>query len=222
MTLTLYYHPFSSFCQKVLVALYEREVPFEAVTVDLSDPEERAALQRLWGMVKFPVLRDEARRKTIPESSAIIEYLDRAHPGPAPLVPADPDSALAARVWDRFFDNYVEHPLQKCVGDSMRPEGAHDPHGVEEAGATLERAYDLLEEALAGSGEWVAGESFTLADCGAAPALFYAGMVRPFTGRPNLEAYYRRLRSRPSFARAVDEARAFRHFFPLPWREGWD
>ena len=222
MTLTLHYHPFSSFCQKVLVALYEREVPFEGVVVDLGDPEQKAALERLWPIGKFPVLRDEARGVTVPESSLIVEYLDRVHPGPPPLVPAAPDSAMKTHLWDRFFDHYVESPLQKAVGDNFRPEGAGDPHGVEEARVLLRRAYDLLEDALADNLEWLAGGAFTLADCGAAPALFYANMVEPFAGRPRLEAYYARLRSRPSFARAVDEARPFRHYFPLPWPEGWD
>ena len=221
MTLTLYYHPFSSFCQKVLTALYEREVPFEGVIVNLGDPQQKAALERLWPMGKFPVLRDSARGVTVPESSLIVEYLDQARPGP-PLVPDDPDAALRARQWDRFFDHYVEHPLQKVVGDSLRPEDARDPHGVAEARALLIRAYDLLEDSLGEPGSWVAGEAFTLADCGAGPALFYAGMIESFAGRPRLEAYYRRLRSRPSFDRAVDEAREFRPFFPMPWPEGWD
>jgi glutathione S-transferase len=220
MTLKLHYHPFSSFCQKVLVALYEREVPFEGVLV--GDPESRAALERLWPMGKFPLLRDEARGETVPESSVIIEYLDLRHPGPPPLVPTDPEAALKARQWDRFFDHYVEVPLQKVVGDSLRPEGARDPHGVGEAKAVLVRAYDHLEEELAADGGWIAGETFTIADCGAAPALFYAAKVEPFGGRPRLEAYYRRLRERPSFARAVDEARPFRTYFPLLWLEGWD
>ncbi len=222
MTLTLHYHPFSSFCQKVLVALYERDVPFERLVVDLSDPEEKAALERLWPMGKFPVLRDEGRGVTIPESSLIIQYLDRAQPGPPPLVPTDPDSALRAHLWDRFFDNYVELPLQKVVGDTFRPEGDRDPHGVAEAGALLVRSYDVLEDALGETGKWVAGDAFTLADCGAAPALFYAAMIQPIAGRPRLEAYYGRLRARPSFARAVDEARKFRWFFPLPWPKDWD
>jgi len=222
MSLTLYYHPFSSFCQKVLVALYERDVPFEGVVVNLGDPEEKAALERLWPIGKFPVLRDEARGVTVPESSLIVEFLDRAHPGPPPLVPADPEAALQARLWDRFFDHYVEFPLQKVVGDTFRPEGGRDPHGVDEARATLDRAYGMLEKRLAEAGPWIAGDTFTLADCGAGPALFYANMVRPFAGRPSLEGYYARLRARPAFSRAVDEARAFRPFFPLPWLEGWD
>lgn len=221
MTLTLYYHPFSSFCQKVLVALYERGVPFEGVVLDFSLPEQKAAFERLWPMGKFPVLRDEARGVTVPESSLIVEYLDRAHPGP-PLVPVDSEAAMKVHLWDRFFDHYVEVPLQKAVGDALRPDGARDPHGVEEARSVLGRAYDLLEDSLAATGPWMAGETFTLADCGAAPALFYAYMVHSFAGRPRLEAYYARLRDRPSFVRAVDEAREFRHFFPLPWPEGWD
>ncbi|HEX8511970.1 MAG TPA: glutathione S-transferase family protein [Allosphingosinicella sp.] len=222
MTLTLYYHPFSSFCQKVLVALYEREVPFERAVVNPADPAQKAAFERLWPMGKFPVLRDEARGATVPESSLIVEYLDRAHPGAPPMMPGDSKEALKTRLWDRFFDHYVEHPLQKVVGDALRPEGARDPHGVEEAKAVLGRAYDLLETSLGDERPWIAGGGFTLADCGAAPALFYANMVRPFAGRPRLEAYYGRLRARPSFARAVDEAREFRPYFPLPWPEGWD
>ncbi len=222
MTLILHYHPFSSFCQKVLVALYEREVPFERAVVDLGDAGQKAALERLWPMGKFPVLRDEARGVTVPESSLIVEYLDRVNPEAPPLVPVDPDSALKAHLWDRFFDNYIELPLQKVVGDRFRPEGAGDAHGVADARVLLGRAYDLLEDALGDNRTWAAGEAFTLADCGAAPALFYANMVHPFAGRPRLEAYYARLRSRPSFARAVDEARPFRPFFPLPWLEGWD
>ena len=222
MTLTLHYHPFSSYCQKVLVALYERDVPFERNIVDLGDAEQKAALERLWPIGKFPVLSDDERGVTVPESSLIVAYLDRVHPGPPPLVPADPDSAMRAQLWDRFFDLYVETPLQKAVGDMLRPEGARDPHGVEEARSLLGRAYDLLEVELADSRPWMAGDGFTLADCGAAPALFYANMVRPLAGRPRLEAYYARLRARPSFERAVDEARPFRPFFPLPWPEGWD
>lgn len=222
MMLTLHYHPFSSYCQKVLVALYERDVPFERNVVDLGDPEQKAALERLWPIGKFPVLRDEGRGTTVPESSLIVEYLDRIHSGPPPLLPADPDSAIRVRLWDRTLDLYVETPLQKAVGDTFRPDGARDPHGVEEAKAMLKRAWDMIEDEMADGREWIAGGSFSLADCGAGPALFYANMVEPFAGWPKVEAYYRRLRARPAFARAVDEARPYRHFFPLPWPEGVD
>jgi glutathione S-transferase len=220
MALILHYHPFSSYCQKVLVALYERDVPFERNIVDLGDAEQKAALERMWPMGKFPVLEDEARGAVVPESSLIVAYLDRVHPGPRPLIPADPDAALKVHLWDRFFDHYVETPLQKAVADNFRPEGARDPHGVEEAKGLLVRAWDLLEKALGDDGEWVAGE-FSLADCGAGPALFYANIVQPFAGRPGVEAYYARLLARPSFARAVEEARPWRHYFPLPWPQSY-
>ena len=216
MTLTLHYHPFSSYCQKVLVALYEREVPFERNIVDLGDPEQKAALERLWPLAKFPVLRDDSRKRTVPESSLIIHYLDRVHPGP-PLVPAEPDAALGVHVLDRFFDQYVMTPMQKAVADNFRPEGERDAFGVAEAKTNLARSYDILDATLADAGEWAAGGTFSLADCAAAPALFYANIIEPFAGRPHVEAYYARLLARPSFARAVDEARPYRHFFPLPW-----
>jgi glutathione S-transferase len=221
MTLTLYLHPFSSFCQKVLIAFYEREVPFEPFLLD-GDPENQAALERLWPIGKFPVLRDEARGVTVPESSLIVEYLDRVHPGFPPLVPADADTALRVHILDRFFDHYVMASMQRVVGDALRPAESRDPFGVDQAKASLARAYDIVDGWLADGGPWAAGDAFTLADCAAAPALFYAAMVEPFAGRPRLEAYYGRLRARPSFARAVDEARPYRSYFPLPWREGWD
>jgi glutathione S-transferase len=222
MTLSLHFHPFSSFCQKVLVALYERDVPFDPVAVDLGDPVQRAALEALWPLSKFPVLRDEAAGATVPEASLVVEYLDRFGSAP-PMVPAERDEALRVRLWDRVFDNYVEHPLQKAVSDNFRPAGARDPHGVAEARALLARAYRMIDDELARTGaDWIAGDRFTLADCGAAPALFYANMVEPFEGHRHLAAYYARLRARPSFARAVDEARAFRAYFPLPWPDGWD
>ena len=221
MTLTLHYHPFSSFCQKVLIALYERDVPFEGAVVDLGDAQQKAALEALWPLAKFPVLQDETSGAIYAESSIIVEHLDRAHQGPAPMIPADAEAALRVRLWDRIFDNYVEHPMQKAVADNFRPEGARDPHGVEEAKVLLAKAYGTIEAELARHGqEWMAGDSFTLADCAAAPALFYADIIVPLAGRPRLEAYYRRLLARPSFARAVEEARPYRAFFPLPWPAG--
>jgi glutathione S-transferase len=221
MTLSLYFHPFSSYCQKVLIALYERDVPFEAVTVDLGDDEERAALARLWPVAKFPVLRDEARGVTVPESSLIVSYLDRGHPGPRPMVPEDPDSALKVHILDRFFDSYVMTPMQKAVADNFRPAEARDAFGVEEAKGHLAKAYAILEAELGDGRTWAAGDEFSLADCAAAPSLFYANTIAPFAGHKRLEAYYQRLLERPSFARAVDEARPFRHYFPLPWPESY-
>lgn len=218
MTLKLYHHAFSSFCQKVLIALYERQVPFEPAVVDLRDPEQRAELERLWPMAKFPVLVDEANGVVVPESSLIIEYLDRAHPGAEPMVPVEPVAALRVRKWDRFFDNYVELPLQKAVGDHFRPADAGDAFGVEEARRHLTKAYAVLDSELTrNAGSWVAGDAFSLADCSAAPALFYANIVQPFAGHGQVEAYYGRLLERPSFARAVEEARPYRAGFPLEW-----
>ncbi|HMA14231.1 MAG: glutathione S-transferase family protein [Bacteroidota bacterium] len=210
----LYYHPFSSFCQKVLTALYENATPFAPEVVDLGNPESRAAFAAVWPLAKFPVLRDEDRGVTIPESTAIIEYLALHRPGPVALIPADPEAALQARLWDRFHDNYVEHPMQKIVGDRLRPAERRDPQGVADARALLDTAYGILETEM-GSKTWAAGEAFTLADCAAAPALFYAEWVNPFTDRhPRLAAYFERLMARPSFARVVEEAKPYRHFFP--------
>lgn len=214
MVLRLYYHPFASFCQKVLIALYEDGTAFEPELVDLGDPASRAAFAQLWPLAKFPVLRDENRGVTLPESSAIIEYLALHYPGPAALIPADPEAALQARLWDRFHDNYIEHPLQKIVGDRLRPAERRDPQGVAEARALLDTAYGILEAGMAGK-TWAAGEAFTLADCAAAPGLFYAEWVHPFTARhPRLAAYFDRLMARPSFARVVEEAKPYRHLFP--------
>jgi glutathione S-transferase len=217
MTYRLYFHPLSSFCWKALIALYERDVPFEPVVIDLSDAAERAELEKLWPMAKFPVLRDEARGVTVPESSLIVEYLDRAHPG-VPLVPADPGAALEVRILDRFFDQYVQGPMQKVVHDNFRPEGEGDPWGVDDARRQLARAWDVVEARLAANGgPWAAGNQFSLADCAAAPALFYGNIVEPFTGRGTLEAYYGRLLARESVARVIEEAGAYRSFFPLEW-----
>lgn len=222
MSLRLYFHPFSSFCQKVLTALYDRGIPFEPRVVDLGAPGERAVLEALWPMGKFPVLRDEAADTTLAEASLIIEYLDRFGTS-VKMVPGERDEALEVRLWDRVFDLYVEHPLQRVVKNALRPEAARDPQCVEEEKAVLRRAYDLAEARLKEiRAEWIAGGAFSLADCAAAPSLFYARMVEPFGERPALGGYFERLRARPSFARAVDEARFFRPFFPLPWPEGYD
>ena len=223
MTLKLYYHPFSSYCQKVLVALYERDVPFEGLIVELGDPEQKAALEALWPMAKFPVLRDEARGLTLPEASIIVEHVDRIAPGGPRLVPGDAEAALQVRLWDRIFDLYVNMAMQKIVTDNLRPPGAGDSHGVGEARRTLATAFHLVDAELGRhGGEWATGDSFTMADCAAAPALFYANLLAPVAEHPRLAAYLVRLRARPSFARTVEEARPFRPFFPLPWRDECD
>jgi len=212
--LKLYFHPFASFCQKVLIAFYEKGLGFEPVPIDLGNPDERERLLVVWPMGKFPVVVDEARGLTIPESSAIIEYVDPlAEPR---LVPEDRAEATRARVWDRFFDGFVSMNVTRIVVDRLRPEGQGDPFGVAESKATIGSAYDLLEKEIAGR-SWAAGERFTLADCSAAPALFYAGACVPMEGHPALAAYLERLLARPSVARVVEEARPYRGLFPLPW-----
>lgn len=214
--LTLYYHPLASFCHKVLIALYENQTPFEARVVDLADPGSSAEMLSFWPVGKFPVLRDRRRGQTVPETSIILEYLATHYPGPVSLLPADVDQALQARLWDRFFDLYVSAPMQKIVGDQLRPAGGKDPAGVEEAMVTLDRAYDLLERHMQAR-VWPAGEGFSLADCAAVPALFYADIVRRFSGgsHPAVAAYFERLLGRPSVVRVIDEARPYFPNFPF-------
>lgn len=216
MSLTLYYHPFASFCQKVLIALYEKEIEFERRLIDLADPASRAELERVWPLTKFPVLVDDVRGETIPESSLIIDYLDHHYPGLIRLVPQDPEIARPVHLLDRLFDQYVAVQLTKVVIDALRPEGGRDPIGVEEAKSTIAKAFGIAEARL-GEGPWATGEAFTLADCAAAPTLFYSNIVVPIAGYPKLAAYYRRLQQRPSFARVVEEARPYRRLFPLEW-----
>lgn len=215
MSLTLYYHPLASFCHKVLVALYENQTAFRERIVDLSDAASSAEMMAYWPVGKIPVLRDEARRQTVPETSIIIEYLCTHYPGAVALLPADADVAREVRLWDRFFDLYVSQPMQKLVIDRLRPEGQRDAVGVEEARQTLRRAYALADRQLAGR-TWAVGDAFTMADCAAAPALFYADIVLPFSAtHAHLGAYFERLLARPSFARALVEARPYFPNFPM-------
>lgn len=214
MSLVLHFHPFASFCQKVLIALYENDTAFRPQLVDLGDPASRAAFTAIWPVGRMPVLHDEARGRTIPESTMIIEYLALHHPGPTQLLPADPDRALQVRQSDRFYDLYVSEPMQKIVTDRLRPPGSSDPYGVERARALLQTAYDIIEREMA-TRTWAVGESFSMADCAAAPALFYADWVAPLTAtHGHVAGYLARLMQRPSFARAIEEARPYRAFFP--------
>jgi glutathione S-transferase len=214
VSLTLLFHPLSSFCWKALIGLYELDVPFEKHIVELSNESERAAFARSWPIAKFPVLRDEARDRTVPESSVLLEYVDLLRPGPARLLPADPARALECRLRDRLYDLYIHLPMQKIVGDRLRPEGARDAFGVAQAKAQMETAYALADGQLRG-GPWSMGDDFTLADCAAMPALFYGDKVVPFAGRwRHLEAYFARLSKRPSVARVLEEARPYFAMFP--------
>jgi glutathione S-transferase len=209
--LSLYGHPFSSYCQKALIALYEHGLPFEFRVLDGDEAVSRE-FAALWPLRKMPVLVDGDR--TIVEASIIVEHLDLQHARAARLLPHDARAALEVRTLDRCFDNYLMTPMQKIVADAIRSADVRDPHGVREARDLLERTYRWLDTSLAGR-TWASGDSFTLADCAAAPALFYADWVHPID--PSLgavRAYRQRLLARPSFARAVDEARPFRPLFP--------
>jgi glutathione S-transferase len=213
MSLTLYFHPLSSYCQKVLIALYEANTPFASVVVNFADPQSAESFRTLWPVGKMPVLRDAARDRTVPESSIIIEYLGQHYPGGTALIPADPDLALRTRLADRFYDLYIHDPMQRIVGDRLRPADNKDPFGVAAAEAMLQKSYDLINAEMAGR-SWAAGDAFTLADCAAAPPLFFANKLLPFAERHNLQAYFRRLSRRPSVARAFNEAEPFLKFFP--------
>jgi glutathione S-transferase len=210
MSLTLYAHPFAAYCWKVLIALYENDTPFSYRMVD--NAAVAAELERLWPLKKFPVLKDGDA--SVIESSVIIEHLMLRYPGPTRLIPEGTDAALEVRFMDRFFDNYVMTPMQKLVLDSMRADGEHDATGVAEARTLLDSAYGLLEKRIAHRA-WAAGDHFTMGDCAAAPALFYADWVHPIGDRfPAVCAYRARLLARPSIARTVDEARPYRKLFP--------
>ncbi|CAB3695671.1 Stringent starvation protein A [Paraburkholderia graminis C4D1M] len=213
MKLKLYAHPFSSYCQKALIALYENSTPFEFRLLAHDDPQIMAEFAELWPIRRFPVLVDGER--TVTEASIIIEYLGLHYPGPVALVPADARAALDVRSMDRFFDNYISTPQQKIVFDSLRSEAERDARGVTEARAMLDTAYAWLDKTMAAR-EWAAGDTFSLADCAAAPALFYADWSHAIDPAfAHVRAYRERLLARPSFARAVDEARPYRPLFPL-------
>ena len=213
MSLALYGHPFSSYTQKVLIALYENGTPFEFRCLAPDSPQHAAEWLRRWPLRKFPLLLDGDR--SIVEASIIIEHLQLMHPGPVGLLPADPIKALDVRFLDRFFDLHVMSPVQQAVDGALTGDPIRREQGLAFAQAKLDLAYAWLEGQLAGRA-WAAGDNFTLADCAAAPALFYADWThRIAEAFPVLHAYRARLLSRPSFARAVDEARPYRPLFPL-------
>lgn len=209
----LYGHPFSSYTQKALVALYEHEARFEFLTLDPEHPDNNAEFARRWPVQRFPLLVDGERQ--VMEATTIIEYLDLHHHGGMRLIPVDGDVAVDVRMFDRFFDNYIHAPVQKIVFNRIRPEAERDPHGVAKARRMLDVSYEWLDQHMAGR-EWAAADAFTLADCAAAPALFYADWThRIDRAFANIHAYRARLLARPSFARCVDEARPWRPWFPL-------
>ena len=215
MRLTLYYHPLASFCWKVLIALYENDTPFTAEIVNLGDRQASARFFELWPVGKMPVLRDDERERTVPETTIIVEYLDRHHSGARRLLPRNEDLRLDARLWDRFFDLYVHAPMQRIVANRLRAERERDPLAVSEATAALRTSYDVVERQMTAH-TCAIGEEFSIADCAALPALFYAGTVVPFAETHQATAaYVDRLTQRPSVRRVLDEARPYFGLYPF-------
>lgn len=214
MSLRLYFHPLSSFCHKALIALYENETPFTPHLVDFGDEAANRAFLEMWPPRKIPVLRDEARDRMVPETSIIIEYLQQHYPGKVRLIPDDAEIARQVRFRDRFYDLYVNVPMQKIVTDRIRPAGKNDPYGVEEARTLLRRAIGMIEREM-GRKTWSMGDDFSMADCAAAPALFYANKVMPLAEKhSNAAGYLERLMKRPSYARVLAEAEPYLKMFP--------
>jgi len=214
MSLTLYYHPLSSFCHKALIALYENDTPCKLHLVDLGKEPSRGDFLKIAPLGKFPVLRDDANGRVIPESNIVIEYLDQKYPGRTRFIPTDPDAALRVRALDRLFDSNLHVHMQKVVIDRLRPAGQSDALGVEQAKGQIATALSVIENELTGR-TWAAGEAFTLADCAAAPALFYSDMIIALKDRyPGTAAYLQRLKSRPSYARVLKEAEPYFAMMP--------
>ena len=211
MALTLYYHPLASYCHKVLIALYEHRVDFERRVIDLGNAAERAELQAVWPLMKFPIIRDHARGRDVPESSVIIEYLGHFVEGEGCLIPTDREQALDVRLWDRVFDNYVMGPMQEIVADRFRAV----QRDLAPERAALANAYRMVDSRMA-SRTWACGVDFSMADCAAAPALFYAATLAPFPPEcTHLAAYFERLMARPSVQRVIDEAKPYFSMYPF-------
>lgn len=210
--LKLYGHKLSSYCWKVMIALRELGLDYKLLEVSPDFPEHSADWVRRWPLAKMPLLIDGERQ--IAETSVIIEYLDRHSPGAMRLIPASRDGALTVRFLDRVFDNYVMTPMNVFVADRLRPEGQGDAFGVDQARALLDKTYGWLDDSTIGE-HWAYDHGFTLADCAAAPSLFYADKVHPMAGRyPQLAAYLDRLLARPSVAETIAEAQPYWHMFP--------
>ena len=213
MVIQLFGHPFSSYTLRAKIAFYENHTPFEFRMVDPEHTENSAELTRRSAMGKFPLLVEG--EAAVFEATAIIEYLEAVHPGPVELIPADPEAAVRMRIMERAFDNYVMNVMTVIVGNALRPEEHRDSYGVERSRANLDRSYAWLDGELGGR-DWACAVGFTLADCAAAPSLFYAdGVHRIADKHATLKAYRGRLIARPSVARCIDEARPYRAYFPL-------
>ena len=211
--LQLFAHPFSSYCQKVLIALYENDTAFQFRQLGPDQPATQTEFERLWPIKRMPLLMDGDT--PVVESTIIIEHLQRHHPGQQQFLPQDSKAALAVRFMDRYFDNYVMAPQMTVVFNALRPADQRDPYGVAQARQLLDTSYAWLDARMKGR-QWACDDAFSLADCAAAPSLFYADWTHRIPETfSHVHAYRRRLLARPSFARAVEEARQYRSFFPL-------
>ena len=214
MSLTLHYHPLSSFCWKVLIGLYENQTPFTPLIVNLGEAASGDEFMALWPPGQFPVLQDEGRGEVVGETTIILDYLDLYYPGPVRFTPLDPDAAWRVRLWDRLFDLHVQVPMQRIVGDRIRPAESRDALGVAQARAKLASSYDFLERRI-GEQTWLSGGAFGLAECAAFPALYYGDKAQPIGAEhPRLSAYLARLTKRPSVQRVLDEAEPYFHMYP--------
>jgi glutathione S-transferase len=213
MSLTLHYHPLSSFCWKALIGLYENQTPFSPLIVDLGDEASRDRFMAMWPPGQFPVLEDEGRGEVVGESTVILDYLDLYYPGAVRFTPAEPEAAWRVRLWDRLLDLHVHLPMQRIVGDRIRPAESRDPLGVAQARAKLVSSYDFLEQRI-GEETWLSGGQFGLADCAAFPALYYGDKAQPLGAHPKLRAYLGRLRERSSVQRVLDQAEPYFHMYP--------
>ena len=211
MRLTLYYHPLASYCHKVLIALYENNIGFEARIINLGEAKDRSELQALWPFCKFPVIHDHERKRALAESSIIIEYLDHYFAATQKMIPSNFTNALEVRLWDRIFDNYVQLPMQEIVNDHLRGSNGD----LASARSTLTTAYEMIDRQVA-SNVWCVGEDFSMADCAAAPALFYANTLQAFPSNyGHLSAYFERLMNRPSVRRVLEEAKPYFSLYPF-------
>lgn len=214
MALTLYMHPLSSFCHKVLIAFYENAIPFTPHVVNLGDPAAREEFTKLWPIGQFPVLRDAARDRIIPESTVIIEYLARHYPGPVKLIPDEPELAAQTRATDRFYDLHLHEVMQRVVGEKLRPADRKDPVGVQQARERMRTALRIADREMS-TKRWANGEQFSMADCAAAPPLFFTNLMTPLASEfPHMSQYLERLMKRPSYARVLAEAEPYLSMFP--------
>jgi glutathione S-transferase len=211
MALTLYYHPLASYCHKVLIGLYENGVDFDKRLVDLGNAEDHAALQALWPLAKFPVLHDATRNRNVPESTVIIDYLDHHFHVAHPLIPVDWEAAQQVRLWDRTIDNYLNDTMQDIVWDRII--GAQGDMG--RARASINTVYTMLDQQLA-QRTWIGGDTFSLADCAAAPALFFATTLEALPAElAHATRYFQQLMERPSVARTLEEAKPYFSMYPF-------